>query len=606
MFYRIFKLDAIAVSLQLLLVVCMVVTSYAAVPGLISYQGRLTNAAGTPVPDGAYFVRFQIYDAPVGGTSLWNSNIQPVQTKEGVYTYILGQDVAFPNGLFTGGNRWLGITVGVDPELSPRKQMIATSYAFVSQNADSVNWAGIKNVPAGFADGIDDNSGGDITAVSTSGGLSGGAASGAANLSIANGGVTSAHIGDGQIVDADLNASANIAASKIAGTAATRSGSQTFTGRNTFADTVRFANNALAVWTDHVAVGKYTPFYGRQMMNIEVVDTTNDYLKSLQVRAENSGTGEVTGMSSIAYSVDGATTGIAVQSISDNLYRYGAYITTNSASSPSSSGYSVGTKSTATNGSLSIGVDGDAWSANRTVGVRGSSYYASQEGVGVAGTSYYGSPNNIGTYGGATLGSWGVGVYGEAWANSTANWAGYFGGDVNVTGLLFSPAKANRIDHPLDPENRYLQSSDVQSPEMINVYSGNATTDNNGDAEVVLPEYFMAVNSDFRYQLTVVGQFAQAIVASEIRDNRFAIKTDKPTVKVSWQVTGIRQDQFAQAHRVEPEAAKQPFEIGKYLHPELYGLGEERGMKAEIRAEAMKLEAAGREHTQKRDAAARK
>ena len=92
--------------------------------------------------------------APVAGTFLWNSGIQAVQVTGGLYTYILGQDVPFPSGLFSGGSRWLGITVGVDPEMTPRKQMIATGYAFVSQNADSVNWTGSR-MPAGFADGVD-------------------------------------------------------------------------------------------------------------------------------------------------------------------------------------------------------------------------------------------------------------------------------------------------------------------------------------------------------------------------------------------------------------------------------------------------------------------
>lgn len=77
---------------------------------------------------------------------------------------------------------------------------------------------------------------------------------------------------------------------------------------------------------------------------------------------------------------------------------------------------------------------------------------------------------------------------------------------------------------------------------MLNIYNGNITTDANGDATVVLPAYFEALNRDFRYQLTVIGQFAQAIVQDEIQANHFTIKTDKPGVKVSWQVTGIRQD----------------------------------------------------------------
>jgi trimeric autotransporter adhesin len=62
---------------------------------------------------------------------------------------------------------------------------------------------------------------------------------------------------------------------------------------------------------------------------------------------------------------------------------------------------------------------------------------------------------------------------------------------------------------------------------------------------VKLPDWFEALNRDFRYQLTVMGQFAQAIVAKGVENGGFAIKTSKPNVMVSWQVTGIRQDAFA-------------------------------------------------------------
>jgi hypothetical protein len=106
---------------------------------------------------------------------------------------------------------------------------------------------------------------------------------------------------------------------------------------------------------------------------------------------------------------------------------------------------------------------------------------------------------------------------------------------------------------------------------MMNVYNGNVTTDGNGDAEVTLPDWFEALNRDFRYQLTVVGRFAQAMVASKIAGNRFTIKTDRPNVEVSWQVTGIRQDAFANKHRIPVEEDKQDDERGLFLHPAEHG-----------------------------------
>jgi glutamine amidotransferase PdxT len=80
---------------------------------------------------------------------------------------------------------------------------------------------------------------------------------------------------------------------------------------------------------------------------------------------------------------------------------------------------------------------------------------------------------------------------------------------------------------------------------MKNIYDGTVVTDANGDATVNLPAYMEALNDGFRYQLTVIGTFAQAIVATEIKDNRFTIKTSAANVKVSWMVTGIRRDAYA-------------------------------------------------------------
>lgn len=114
----------------------------------------------------------------------------------------------------------------------------------------------------------------------------------------------------------------------------------------------------------------------------------------------------------------------------------------------------------------------------------------------------------------------------------------------------------------------------------MNVYNGNVTTDAGGEAVVTLPDYFEALNRDYRYQLTVIGQFAQAIVGRKIAGGRFTIRTDKPFVEVSWQVTGIRRDPYARAHPIVVEEAKPDDMRGYYLAPDAYGLPASKGVEA--------------------------
>ena len=154
--------------------------------------------------------------------------------------------------------------------------------------------------------------------------------------------------------------------------------------------------------------------------------------------------------------------------------------------------------------------------------------------------------------------------------------AGTFVGDVNVTGAIFAGTKDFKIDHPLDPANKYLVHASVESSEMINIYTGNITTDSQGHATVQLPEWFEVLNTDFRYQLTVIGQFAQAIIGREIERNQFEIRTSAPNVKVSWQVSGVRQDAYAKANPLVVEQEKDARLRGFYIHPELYGAPAEK------------------------------
>ncbi len=132
-----------------------------------------------------------------------------------------------------------------------------------------------------------------------------------------------------------------------------------------------------------------------------------------------------------------------------------------------------------------------------------------------------------------------------------------FNGNVQVNGTLNAFVKLFTIDHPLDPENQKLNHACIESDEMVNIYSGKISTDENGNATVQLEEWMTALNTDFRYQLTVIGGFSQAIIAEEIsNDNSFVIRTDKPNVKVSWEITGVRQDKWALENPLEVEVAK--------------------------------------------------
>lgn len=188
------------------------------------------------------------------------------------------------------------------------------------------------------------------------------------------------------------------------------------------------------------------------------------------------------------------------------------------------------------------------------------------------GTGVVGVNNNTNGTGVRGISSSGTGVFGS----SQTGMAGAFSGNVQITGNLRVSGTVSKgggtfeIDHPRDPRNKILTHSFVESPEMMNIYNGNATTDKHGVAVVSLPAYFSALNRDCRYQLTTIGSFARAIVAQEVKGNRFTIRTDSPNVKVSWQVTGVRRDAWANANRFVPERDKGA-DRGTYLHPALFG-----------------------------------
>jgi hypothetical protein len=231
------------------------------------------------------------------------------------------------------------------------------------------------------------------------------------------------------------------------------------------------------------------------------------------------------------------------------------------------------------------------------VGLRGTGAWVGVEGVansgggtastwartGVSGFSSIPDVTNYGVVGQVWDGSWRYGVYGSASSTATNSWAGYFAGRAHVTSTLSKGAGTFKIDHPLDPENKYLYHSFVESPDMMNIYNGNVITDHNGYATITMPDWFDALNRDFRYQLTVVDEsddfnFILVKVVRRMQDGQFSIRTSHPHTEVSWQVTGIRQDAFAEANRIQVEVDKSPEDRGLYLHPEAFGQPAEKGI----------------------------
>lgn len=213
-------------------------------------------------------------------------------------------------------------------------------------------------------------------------------------------------------------------------------------------------------------------------------------------------------------------------------------------------------------------------------------YGTSTTNTGVSGNSTSG----FGTQGASTTG---IGVVGV----SQSGRAGLFQGDVDVYGHfsvignlgVINGNKSFKIDHPLEPQNKYLLHNAVESSERKNVYDGIAQLDEDGAAWVDLPEWCEALNGDFRYQLTAVGGPAPNLhVAEEIYENRFKIAGGEGGMKVCWQVTGSRKDPWAAANPFVVEEEKPQEERGRYLQPDLYDAPEEQSvMRARVGEERL-------------------
>jgi trimeric autotransporter adhesin len=607
--------------------------SVAVVPQLIKLSGTLLDAQGKPIATGPVGVTFALYAEQTGGASLWleTQNVHP--DENGYYTVLLGNETStgVPMELFASGEaRWLGIQIERQPEQA-RVLLVSVPYALKAGDAQTLGGrpasdfalANASSAPstAGAASSGKSDSASAASASSTS--VSKNAAP-PVNPNVTGKGVLdhipmwdtasdivdsvifqkSSDIGIGTVTPAatlDVNGKGDIrdtltlfpkgtdSTLAVSGTAfkIDQTGKVTFISAQTFpgAGTITADNSTEALKVTQTGTGAAAVF--------NVTKSTDTIIKA-----------ELNG--SAVFSV-GATGGLYD---SQQLFTSGTIA--NDAFIVSPTGAVSTLNSDVGNGASAITANqNDSNSSDITFGVNAST--ASSNGVGVKGTS--GTSSIEGT-GGEAAGVWGdsgsnifgTGVLGTAddgmavvassnsgSDTSTATIQGFNGSSTAgaLVFLTFSGAGGNcsidvganlscsgkitgivsdfKLDHPQDPANKYLVHTSVQSSEMMNIYTGNIVLDANGAATIQLPSWFQAENADFRYQLTAIGSFSPVYVAQEIQDNQFKIAGGNSGQKISWQVTGVRQDAYAKANPLVVEQEKTGAAKGRYLAPALFG-----------------------------------
>ncbi|MBS4029568.1 MAG: hypothetical protein KGZ58_13145 [Ignavibacteriales bacterium] len=501
--------------------------TFAQIPKTISYQGILTDANGIPKPDGSYSFTFKLYELSSGGTAIWTET-KTLTTTKGLFSTYLGNTTAFGTGVKFDKQYYLGIKVGTEQEMTDRIPLSSVGYSISSIKSDTAEYAKNSNEVNGFTS----NS---IPTPNTLLPLDG---SGEIPGSVINGVVKSINDITDDIV---LSAGNNIQISQNGNTmtiSATGNGIQSVTASSPLSSSGGQNPNL-----------SLNSFNGDNYIDNNSISSSklNFSPAIYPVQASNISNGAVT---------------------SEKIFWPITY------GNPSVTSGQINVGNTNTSANLS--------------GVYNGVYGTSSTGAGVVGNTSISGNFSGGVYG-SSSNTAGNGVIGEVanggstaysiWGKSAGSgYAGYFNGKTHVVGTFSATTKNFIIDHPLDPLNKYLYHSCVESPDMKNIYDGLIDLDKNGEAIVELPNYFEALNKDFRYQLTCVGGFANVYIAEEIKENKFKIAGGITGMKVSWQVTGIRKDAYAEKNRTIPEVEKEQENKGKYLNPEVFGLQKEQGI----------------------------
>jgi len=607
-----------------------------------TYQGQLNN--GVSPANGSFNMVFKLFSVSSGGTQLASQTLPGVSVTDGLFTVQLN----FGAGVFDGNKRWLDVTVNGSP-LVPRQELTAVPYAHYALNADrldglnSTSFLQAVPVPLSLtgsgahvinAQNTSPDSGAAVQGLTTAafGTTVGGRFESASDEGIGVLGVATTTMNNGYTSGVHGQAASSIGRG-VFGRATHTNGENygvwgetaSTSGRGVYGLATAATGFTYGMWAQSNSTS------GRGVYGYASAPTGTTFGGSFEASSSGTNAAGVFGLASAftgtTYGVWGqnnSTSGYGVIGINDRTSgtTYGVFGRNGStdgygvhgyASAASGVNYGVWGESASSTGTgvhgfasanagatfgvhgrtasnSGWGVYGQATNLNGvTFGVRGNS--SSSTGTGVSGTAirtgvsgFASSPTGDGVFGHATSTTGvNIGVYGAT--SSPSGWGVLSFGNMGGNGT-----KSFRIDHPIDPENKYLLHYSTESPVPQNFYVGNVVTDGNGYAWVELPDYFSEINVNFKYQLTIVDDadsnaFVQAKVSKKIRDNRFQVRTNAPNVEISWRVDADRNDLYVRNRPPREVVDKEGREKGTYQYPEFYGQPPEKGVNYEAMRE---------------------
>ncbi|MEO0050163.1 MAG: hypothetical protein ABIK42_03370, partial [candidate division WOR-3 bacterium] len=168
------------------------------IPRMLSYQGKLTDSLGNPVPDGNYQLTFRLYTEETGGSPFW-TEAQTITVRNGLFSALLG--AVNPIGSVPdAGNLYLSLQVGIAPELTPRLRIVSAAYAFLTERAANSDLLQGKDTTALDSRYVNESQANSITSAMIVDGT-------IATADIANNAITSAKIGNGEVTMPKINQS---------------------------------------------------------------------------------------------------------------------------------------------------------------------------------------------------------------------------------------------------------------------------------------------------------------------------------------------------------------------------------------------------------------